>query len=83
MNKAWRARAYVESEQNAVSCNKDRVQRRYGDKWQMRIASSSTSHVRMEKVIRMRAAIASGCYQVSAAALAQKLIVHMLGNSVV
>ena len=38
------------------------------------------SDVRMEKVIRIRTALASGCYQVSSADLAQKLITNMLGG---
>jgi anti-sigma28 factor (negative regulator of flagellin synthesis) len=38
------------------------------------------SDVRMEMVARVRAAIANGCYNVSSADLAQKLISNMLGD---
>jgi flagellar biosynthesis anti-sigma factor FlgM len=44
-------------------------------------SSPEISDVRMEKVVRIRAAIASGSYRVSSADLAQKMIVHMLGNA--
>jgi anti-sigma28 factor (negative regulator of flagellin synthesis) len=36
--------------------------------------------VRMERIIKIRTAIANGCYNVSSAELAQKLIGNMLGN---
>jgi anti-sigma28 factor (negative regulator of flagellin synthesis) len=38
------------------------------------------SDVRMERVARVRTAIANGCYDVSSADLAQKLISNLLGD---
>jgi flagellar biosynthesis anti-sigma factor FlgM len=42
-------------------------------------SSPNLSDVRMERVTSIRAAIANGCYNVSSADLAQKLMDYMLG----
>lgn len=42
-------------------------------------SSPALSDIRMERVSSIRAAIANGCYNVSSADLAQKLVDYMLG----
>jgi hypothetical protein len=82
LKKVWSSWAVFDSGGHWVWGKEDTLRQRYGKTSRIRIIDSATAaaDVRMERVARIRAEIANGCYHVSSEDLAQKLIGVMLGG---